>query len=144
MSEGLVPADGASARHLLALAMADPSPGHVERLLEQYAARADWRLYAHVRDADAVGCIGVALVEPGEAVVQHIAVALESRRRGVARSMIAEVTDRHRLDRLEAETDWASAYFFRACGFRVWSAGAADTEAGEVEQFRCVWTRGGG
>jgi ribosomal protein S18 acetylase RimI-like enzyme len=141
VTEGLVPAEGPEVQGLLALAMFDPSPGNVERLIDEYRRRSARYLYAYRVDQAVVGVIGLAEPEIGDAEIIHIAVEEQAQRRGIGRAMIEGVIQRHGLSRLEAETDWGTGYFYRACGFRVWSIGTREYAGGEeVERLRCVWT----
>ena len=145
VSSGLVPAKGSQVRSLLLLAMPGASPGNAERLIEDYQTRPGRHLYAYELDGAVAGVIGLAGSAPGEAEITHVAVEELMRRRGIGRAMIEAVIQRHALSRLEAETDWDAGYFYRACGFRVWSLGARgdDEGGGEAERLRCVWTRQG-
>ena len=142
VSDGLVPAAGPDVRDLLLLAMFDASPGNAERLIENYQRRSGRHLYAYERDGAVVGVVGLLDIGTSDAEIGHIAVDELKRRRGVGRAMIEAVIERHGLSRLAAETDWDAGYFYRACGFRVWSLGVSESDdGGEVERLRCVWTR---
>ena len=145
MSAGLVPAQGAKLRELLLLAMPAASPGNAERLIEEYQTRSGRHLYAYELDGAVAGVIGLAEPAVGEAEIIHLAVDQTLRRRGIGRAMIDAVIERHALSRVEAEADWDSGYFYRACGFLVWSLGVGDEDGDDNagERLRCVWTRQG-
>lgn len=85
-----------------------------------------------------VGCIGLFLPGPGEAVVGHIAVAPTHRLRGIGRSLVDDAVRRFRLVSVTAETDATAVLFYRRCGFETRSLG--ELYPG-VERFRCMLRR---
>ena len=95
-------------------------------------------LYKIEKDNWILGAIGVEDLGNGEARILHIAVEHQWRRRGIGSKLIKGVAALLGIVRFEAEISWDSAYFFRACGFKVWSLGNVDEES-ETETLKTTW-----
>ena len=133
-------------RYLLSLV----EPTGASPALELYRTASNHYLFAITgSDEEAIACIGVEVTGPGEALIRHVAVEMEHRRRGHGRALVEGAITRLDLRRLEADAEWPAAGFFRALGFRVWSLTVVDPAQGEregegaeqamPELYRCVW-----
>ncbi|MET0385125.1 MAG: GNAT family N-acetyltransferase [Polyangiales bacterium] len=110
----------------------------VDRVLAAYQHDPELRLWGMDDASGLAGLIGLQLVSPHDAVIQHIVVHSHARARGLGRALIAEACRRCELQRLTAETDRDAVQFYRQCGFVVTSLGE---KYPGVERFSCVWNR---
>ena len=109
-----------------------------QKTIEQYKTNQTRHLYKIEKDNWILGAIGVEDLGNGEARILHIAVEDQWRRRGIGSKLIKGVASLLGIVRFEAEISWDSAYFFRACGFKVWSLGNVDEES-ETETLKTTW-----
>lgn len=120
---------------LLALCVYEPTSEKLTEVVARYDATQGWTLFGLHIDEAVVGVVGVRIITPGRAVIEHIAVAREAQRTGIGRQMIEYLVQAHQFEHLEAETDADAVEFYRRCGFAVQSLG--EVHPG-VERFRCV------
>ncbi len=109
-----------------------------QKTIEQYETSQTKHLYKIKKGNCILGAIGIEDLGKGEARILHIAVEHQWRRRGIGSKLIKGVASLHGIVRFEAEISWDSAYFFRACGFKVWSLGSVDEE-NERETLKTIW-----
>lgn len=109
-----------------------------QKTIEQYETNQTKHLYKIKKGNCILGAIGIEDLGKGEARILHIAVEHQWRRRGIGSKLIKGVASLHGIVRFEAEISWDSAYFFRACGFKVWSLGSVDEE-NERETLKTIW-----
>ena len=109
-----------------------------QKTIEQYDTNQTKHLYKIKKGNCILGAIGIEDLGKGEARILHIAVEHQWRRRGIGSKLIKGVASLHGIVRFEAEISWDSAYFFRACGFKVWSLGSVDEE-NERETLKTIW-----
>tara|TARA_B100000029_G_scaffold498680_1_gene567835 strand:- start:1626 stop:2063 length:438 start_codon:yes stop_codon:yes gene_type:complete len=109
-----------------------------QKTIEQYETSQTKHLYKIKKGNCILGAIGIEDLGKGEARILHIAVEHQWRRRGIGSKLIKGVASLHGIVRFEAEISWDSAYFFRACGFKVWSLGSVDEE-NETETLKTIW-----
>ena len=109
-----------------------------QKTIEQYETNQTKHLYKIKKGNCILGAIGIEDLGKGEARILHIAVEHQWRRRGIGSKLIKGVASLHGIVRFEAEISWDSAYFFRACGFKVWSLGNVDEES-ETETLKTTW-----
>ncbi len=82
-----------------------------------------------------VGLIGLAFGRTGSAVIRHIVVRRDRRRRGIGRKMIQTVMRQFSLREISAETDHDAVDFYRRCGFHIKSLGE---KYPRTERFWCT------
>ena len=133
----LIKATGSDVHHLLMMSISDNEGINLSQLVEFYETNSCNYLYKLQKDQLVLGVIGFQMLCVGEARILHIAVDPQCRKQGVGRSLIENAATLHQISRFEAEINWDSAYFFRACGFRVWSLGSNEEEC-EIEILKCV------
>ena len=109
-----------------------------QKTIEQYETNQSKHLYKIKKGNCILGAIGIEDLGKGEARILHIAVEHQWRRRGIGSKLIKGVAALHGIVRFEAEISWDSAYFFRACGFKVWSLGSVDEE-NDRETLKTIW-----
>lgn len=124
-------------RRLLAFSIGFPDTTKVEQRLARYRHEPNWYLLGYEANHRLVGSIGLKLIAPGEAVMQHIAVIPAYRNQGIGRRMVRQVWVRFGLHRLTAETDAEAVEFYRRCGFAIASLG--EVYPG-TERFACTLT----
>ena len=100
----------------------------------QYIASETMQLYGFADGGEVVGCIGVALIQPEELEIRHIAVLPSARGKGYGKEMIEAVQEKLDPDAIVAETDLETVGFYRSTGFSVTSLGE---KYPGVERFRC-------
>ena len=106
-----------------------------EEILSEYLEHPDQPILGVGFDGELAGFIGLRLAESGHAVIRHICVRPEHRRRGLAKEMIAYACQEFFLKRLVAETDRDAVEFYRRAGFATRSLGE---KYPGVERFQCV------
>jgi MFS family permease len=121
-------------RALLAEAVGSPTPERMEEVCGNYY-QDTWHLLGLEEPGALVGCIGLEVTDPQQAVIQHIAVAPERRRHGIGRRILQQAAAMLGVTHLTAETDAGAVDFYRRCGFTVKSLG--ERYPG-VERFLCT------
>lgn len=131
--------DDPAVPELLAFCMGHPTPAKIQATCEKYRHQPQWKLLGMQGADRIVGCIGIELVNDGQAVVRCIAVTPAFRKQNIGRTLIDDAVRHFRLYHLTAETDAEAVEFYRSCGFAI-------TSLGEIypgtERFRCVLQRG--
>ena len=136
----LMKTNGPEVRHLLLLCTPDSESSISQTTLEDYSDSPVHHLYKYQLSEQIVGVIGLRILGPGEGEILHVAVDTQYRKQGIGRALIQSAIHTLSLVRLEAEANWNSAYFFRSCGFRVWSLGLPEEEnESNEETLKCVW-----
>ena len=125
--------DEPALRELLAEAVGFSTAARMEAVCSAYRQEG-WHLLGLEWDGALVGCIGLEVTAPGQAIIQHIAVVPERRGQGVGRALVAQAAAALHLEHLVAETDADAAGFYRQCGFAVQSLGE---KYPGVERFSC-------
>jgi ribosomal protein S18 acetylase RimI-like enzyme len=118
---------------LLAYSVGFPTDEKLDRVVAQYAG-SPYRLVGFEVDSTLCGCLGFQIVEPGNRVIRHIAVAPDARRKGLGRFMVDWLCTTNGLTRVTAETDRDAVEFYKRCGFRITSLG--EIYSG-TERFSC-------
>lgn len=113
---------------------ADAREAKTEQILAEYRRNPDQPILGLESEGELVALIGLRLTTPTDAVIRHIVVRRDRRRRGLGREMIEAVCRRLSLMSLTAETDGDAAGFYRKFGFEVVSLG--EKHPG-VERFAC-------
>lgn len=119
---------------ILADCLYEPSESTFIALADLYAD-GNLRMMGYELDGKIVGCAGVDLSNPEEAVLLHIAVGPAYRGRGVGREMIKEIMRQFQIICIEAETDDDAVGFYRSCGFEITNLG--EKYPGCI-RYRCV------
>jgi N-acetylglutamate synthase-like GNAT family acetyltransferase len=94
------------------------------------------RLYVWEEDGKPVGILGIERVGRDAALLLHIAVDQQFRRRGIGMLLVKGVIAEEGLQALYSETDQNSVDFYRAAGFQITSLG--EKHPG-IERFSCRW-----
>ena len=123
-----------SVRELLSLSIGAPTSAKIDRVCHQYFSADSWVLRGYQSDEGVVGCIGIEIHAPREAVIHHVSVAPSVRKRDIGRMMVEQICAEFSLMRLTAKTDKDAVGFYRSCGFEVESLGELYPS---VERFRC-------
>jgi len=119
---------------LLASAMGFPTAERLEQVRARYQ-EAGWHLLGIEQEGRLVGLIGLQVTAPGQAIIQHIAVAADARRLGIGRMLIGQAAAMLGGRRLTAATDAEAVGFYQRCGFTVQSLGE---KYPGVERFLCT------
>jgi N-acetylglutamate synthase-like GNAT family acetyltransferase len=93
-------------------------------------------LYVWEEDDKPVGILGIERVGRDAALLLHIAVDQQERRRGIGMKLVKGVIEAEGLQALYSETDQNSVDFYRAAGFQVTSLG--EKHPG-IERFSARW-----
>jgi N-acetylglutamate synthase-like GNAT family acetyltransferase len=93
-------------------------------------------LYVWEEDGKPVGILGIERVGRDTALLLHIAVDQQFRRRGIGAKLVKGVIEAEHLQAFYSETDQNSVDFYRAAGFAVTSLG--EKHPG-IERFSCRW-----
>lgn len=125
-------------RDLLAFSVGFPTPARLDSVCRCYSSEPNRRFLGYETDGALVGCIGIEIVENGQAIVHHISVLPSARGLGVGRAMLDHICAEFALQRLQAETDPGAVDFYRKCGFEVVSLGE---KYPGVERFKCELKR---
>lgn len=117
-------------KELMAFAMAKEQ---VEVEYAQYVKNSNRHLYL----MEEAALIGIDLKDASRCEIRHIAVGVDCRSSGIGSRMIEEVTKRHEVQEIFAETDVDAVGFYRKIGFNIKSLG--EKYPGR-ERFYCVKT----
>jgi len=121
---------GPQLKELMGLAMA------MERVEAEYAQYLEYpKRYLYLMDEEAF--IGIEMKDAARCEIRHIAVAGNSRSRGLGSRMIGEVAKLHGIREIFAETDVDAVGFYRKNGFKIKSLG--EKYPGR-ERFYCAKT----
>ena len=123
-------------RDLLALTLANPTSERLEEVCTLYQTDPSYRLLGYQRNGVIIGCIGLELSSPGDAIIRAIAVVPSARGKGIGSHLLQQSIATFSLTRLVAETDRDAVEFYRKCGFTISSLG--EMYPG-VERFLCAW-----
>jgi ribosomal protein S18 acetylase RimI-like enzyme len=123
---------------LLALTLAHPTAERLEAVCIWYRTDSSSRLLGYQSKGVLIGCLGLELSHPGDAIIRAIAVAPFARRKGIGSHLLQQSIATFSLTRLVAKTDRDAVQFYRRCGFTIASLG--ERYPG-VERFLCSWAR---
>ncbi|SMC02405.1 Acetyltransferase (GNAT) domain-containing protein [Sulfobacillus thermosulfidooxidans DSM 9293] len=124
--------------NVLAYAVGNPKPDHLERLIAEVYTPSVASLYVLCEGTQVAAVIGIKHLPDFSGQILHIAVEKIFRHQGWGRFLIAEVVKREQLNRVMAETDGDTVDFYRRCGFVISSLGE---KYPGVERFHCLWTQ---
>jgi N-acetylglutamate synthase-like GNAT family acetyltransferase len=127
--------DDAELHALISHAVGYPTPEKLAAIMQLHREGAR-RLVGIERDARLVACLSYECVNAERTVIQHIAVAPDTRESGLGRALLAWLRDTTSPSALEAETDADAVDFYRECGFE--TTRVVDPRWPEVERWRCV------
>lgn len=116
----------------------DVRKAKTDQILGEYRAHPDRPLVGVESDGDLVGLIGLRVVSSDAAVIGHLVVRRDRRRRGFGRQLVAAASRMYPSATITAETDRDAVEFYRRLGFGIESLG--ERYPG-VERFNCKLTR---
>ena len=105
------------------------------QILGEYRDHPDQPVLGVESEGELLTLIGLRLVKPHHAVIRHIVVRRDWRKRGLGREMVMEVCKMFSLASLTAETDRDAVEFYRTVGFEIRSLGE---KYPGVERFECT------
>lgn len=94
-----------------------------DQIISEYRDNPKQRILGLESEGTLVGLIGLAFGRRGSAVIRHIVVRRDRRRRGIGHKMIQAVMRQFSLREMSAETDYDAVDFHRKCGFHIKSLG---------------------
>lgn len=127
--------DDPAVRELVSESMWDRSPEAMEKKLAAFRSRKDWYLYGWVESDEILGVCGIE-IRPDLFEILNIAVAPNARRRGIGKTMITALQQKHRTA-ITAETDNDAVGFYRKCGFEI-QGFTRRYDTAEYQRYSCV------
>jgi ribosomal protein S18 acetylase RimI-like enzyme len=128
-------------RALITYAVGYPTDEKVDRVIVSYTTNAERRLLGFEKSGNVCGYVGYEVVEPGHALIQHIAVEPATRRQGIGRLMVQWILTAENVWKVSAETDGNAVGFYQRCGFH---PTRFEHSVYRVERFRCELVVGHG
>ncbi len=111
-----------------------PEPAKLERELENYRSRPDYRAFGCERNGRLAAFAGLHIRQDKEIEVRHLIVDAEFRGRGLGSALLNKLRTAFPQYSFTAETDRDAFEFYRRCGFEVSSLGE---KYPGVERFLC-------